>query len=159
MVRPPNSLQGHESFQLPAPGPSSVLEYQAAGLPYVTQSVSPAIGVFTTVELPFVSSFFTFKNNGTGTLGVGFTAAGVLGTNVITLPPSGTYTGDIRLADIFFTTIAGDVGDYELIVGLTQIPRKNWFVLTGALTGFSGSGAENGQQAYGFKGFGYPGIG
>jgi len=151
MVRPPNPNQGHESFQMPSPGPSSVLEYQASGLPYVTQSVATTSA--TKVELPFVTRFFTVKNNGADTLCIGFTENGVLGSNKLTVPASASYTGDIRVADLFFATESG-TATYELVAGLTQIPRRNWFILTGALNGFSGS-----QELYGMRGFGYPGIG
>jgi hypothetical protein len=157
MVRPPNPNQSHESFQYPPPGPSSVLEYQASGLPYVTQSTAPTAGTGSKVEFPFVTKFITVKNNGAGTLGVGFTENGVLGTNRFTLPPSGSWTGDIRVADIFFTTTAGSPPIYEVVAGLTQIPRRNWYILTGSLVAFSGTVAQ--QQAVGNRGFGYPGIG
>lgn len=155
MTVPPNPLQGHESFQYPAPGASSVLEYQASGLPFVTQSIAPSAGTATKIEFPFVTKFLTIKNNGAGSLGVGFTANGVLGTNLMSLPPSGSWTGDIRVADIFFTTTAGSAPTFELIAGLTQIPRRNWYILTGSLTAFSGTVEQ--QTALGNRGFGYPG--
>jgi len=151
MIVPPNPNQGHESFQYPAPGASSVLEYQASGLPYVTQSVATTTP--TKVELPFVTKFFTVKNNGASELVVGYTYAGVLGSNRFTIPALSSYTGEIRVADIFFVTDTG-TATYELIAGLTQIPRKNWYILTGSLVGFSGS-----QETYGMRGFGYDGIG
>lgn len=150
MVRPPNPNQGHESFQYPAPGPSSVLEYQASGLPYVTQSTATTSA--TKVELPFVTKFFTVKNNGDDVLNVGFTENGVLGSNKFSIPSGSSYTGDIRVADLFFTS--DGTSTYELVAGLTQIPRRSWFILTGALNGFSGS-----QTTYGNKGFGYNGLG
>jgi len=151
MVRPPNPNQGHESFQYPSPGPSSVLEYQASGLPYVTQSVATTDA--TKIEFPFVTKFFTVKNNGADDLCVGFTENGVLGSNKLTITPSSSYTGDIRVADLFLAA-PNSTATYEVVAGLTQIPRKNWFILTGALNGFSGS-----QITYGTRGFGYPGIG
>jgi len=151
MILPTKPNQGHASFQYPAPGASSVLEYQASGLPYVTQSVATTTPA--KVELPFVTKFFTVKNNGASDLAVGFTSNGVLGSNRFTIPASSSYTGDIRVADLFFATDAG-TATYELIAGLTQIPRKNWFILTGSLVGFSGS-----QKTYGMRGFGYLGIG
>jgi len=156
VVRPLNPNQGHESFQYPSPGPSSVLEYQASGLPYVTQSDATG-GVASKIEFPFVTKFFTVKNNGADDLYVGFTENGVLGTNKFTIVPSASYTGDIRIADLFLSAPT-TTASYEVIAGLTQIPRKNWFILTGALNGFSGSVGAN-QITYGQKGFGYLGIG
>jgi hypothetical protein len=155
MVRPANPNQGTESFQYPPPGPSSVLEYQASGLPYVTQSSHVGDGLTASrVEFPFVTKFFTIKNNGPGDLSIGFTLNGVLGTNVFTLPESGSFSGDIRVTDLYMAAVSGSTTEYEIIAGLTQIPRKNYFILTGALNGFSGS-----QELYGDRGFGYPGLG
>lgn len=152
MTVPPNVNQGHESFQYPPPGPSSVLEYQASGLPFVTQSVV-VTGSVTQLQFPFVTKFIFVKNNSGGTLGFGFTSLGAQGSNKITLAPSGTWTGDIRVMDLFLTVSAGGNTTYEVLAGLTQIPRRNFFVLTGSLTYFSGTVAQ--QTAVGNKGFGY----
>jgi len=153
MTVPPNSNQGRESFQLPASGPSNVLEYQASGLPFVTQSTAPSAGTTWQLKFPFVTKFFVVKNNGAGTLGVGFTANGALGTNKFTVAPSSSFQGDIRVMDLFFTTTVGAAPVFEVIAGLTQIPRKNFFILTGSMTAFSGTVAQ--QIALGNKGFGY----
>jgi len=153
MIVPPNINQGHEAFQTPASGPSNVLEYQASGLPFVTQSTAPAAGTTWQLKFPFVTKFFNIKNNGAGTLGVGFTANGTLGTNKFTIAPSSSFQGDIRVMDLFFTTAAGAAPVFEVVAGLTQIPRRNYYVLTGSLTAFSGTQAQ--LLPLGNKGFGY----
>ncbi len=146
------ALSAPFGFQYPPPGPSNVLEYQASGLPFVTQSTAVTSSV-ATVNFPFVTRFFTIKNIGAGYLNVGFTVNGVQGTNKFSLAPSGSYTADIRVMDLFLIGSNANTS-FELIAGLTQIPRKNFFILTGALNGFSGS-----QEDYGFRGFGYNGLG
>lgn len=141
--------------QHPPPGASNVLEYQASGLPFVTQSsFVGSTSEAEHVELPFVTKFFAVKNNGPANLKIGFTKNGVLGSNVFTIPPSGSYEADIRVTDLFFSANSGSTVEYEVIAGLTQIPRRNYYILTGALDKFSGS-----QETYGMRGFGYPGIG
>lgn len=157
MTVPPNPLQGREASQWPASGPSNVLEYQASGLPFVTQSTAPAAGSTSKIEFPFVTKFITVKNNGAGTLAFGFTSAGTLGSNKYTVPPSGSWQGDIRVMDLFVTTTVGAAPTYEVLAGLTQIPRRNFFILTGSLTAFSGTQAQ--LLPLGGRGFGYPGIG
>lgn len=150
------NLSGPFSFQYPAPGMSNVLEYQASGLPFVTQSTASTSTV-SRVHFPFVTKFFTVKNNGAGTLNVGFTEAGVLGTNKFSVPASSSYTGEIRVIDLFVIG-AGATATFEIIAGLTQIPDKNFLVLTGSHVGFSASSDAIKQAAFN-KGFGYNGLG
>lgn len=157
MTIPPNPLQGREASQWPASGPNNVLEYQASGLPFITQSTAPAAGAASKIEFPFVTKFLTIKNNGAGTLAFGFTSNGALGSNRFTVPPSGSWQGDIRVADLYVTTTAGSAPVYEVLAGLTQIPRRSFYVLTGSLTIFSGTQAQ--ILPLGGRGLGYPGIG
>lgn len=141
-------------YQQPS-GPNNVLEYQASGLPYVTQSATPSgAGNTGKVEFPFVTKFFFVKNIGPAPLDVGFTQNGVLGTNKMTLPVSGTYSGDIRVVDLHFYS-AGTATNYEVVAGLTGIPRRSFPRLTGSLDVFSGSA----QDTHGYNGLGYVGIG
>lgn len=132
-------------FQYPAPGASSALEYMASGLPFVTASSGAA-----KVEFPFVTNFVRIQNMGDASLRVGFTANGVLGTNYFTITSGSSVEVPFRIMDLHIT----GSDNWELIAGLTQIPRKNFFILTGALDGFSGS-----QEDYGLRGFGFNGLG
>ena len=135
-------------------GPNNAAEYQASGLPYVTQSVATTSPF--NIQFPFVTNELTVKNNTAGILRVGFTENGVNGTNCFTLPVSGSYNGRLRVTDIFIRSAAGTV-NYEVVAGLTGIPRQEFYILTGALNVFSGSEAQILQ--YGLKGLGYSGIG
>lgn len=135
-------------------GPNNAAEYQASGLPYVTQSAATTSPF--NIQFPFVTNELTVKNNTAGILRVGFTENGVNGTNYFTLPVSGSYNGRLRVTDIFIRSDAGTV-NYEVVAGLTGIPRQEFYILTGALNVFSGSEAQILQ--YGLKGLGYSGIG
>jgi len=152
MTVPPNLLQGHETFRYYKAGQQSVAEYMASGLPYATQSTAVA-GTPAKIEFPFVTKFFTVKNNGSGDIFVGFTENGVLSTNRFSIPESGSFSGDIRVMDLFIEASAG-TGSFEVIAGLTGILRRDFFVLTGSFVGFSGS-----QELFGYRGFGYSGVG
>ena len=136
-------------------GPNNVGEYQASGLPYVTHSQAVA-GTVNHIQFPFVTNEFNVKNNYDGILRVGFTENGVLGTNYFSLPVSGTFGGRIRITDLYVTAEAGTL-DFEVMAGLTTVPRQDFFILTGALNVFSGSEAQ--QLQYGLRGLGYDGIG
>lgn len=136
-------------------GQNNVAEYQASGLPYVTQSVASA-GSVSNVQFPFVTNEITIKNNSDGILKIGFTSNGLAGSNFFTLPVSGSYGGRLRVTDLFFSAQAGSV-TYEVVAGLTTIPRQEFYILTGALNVFSGS--EQQILDYGLKGLGYSGIG
>ena len=134
------------------PGLNNALDYMASGLPFTTQS-SVTAGTPERIEFPFVTKFFTIKNNGPVDLYVGFTENGVLGTNKFSLPASGSFSGDIRIKDLFVDTASG-TNTFEVIAGMTGILRKDFYNLSGSFVGFSGS-----QETAGYRGFGYEGIG
>lgn len=134
------------SFNYPASGLNNVGEYQASGLPFATQSV--ATPGTSKVEFPYVTKFFTVVNTSASTIFVGFTANGVLGTNKFTVFPSSSATFDIRINTLFFAAAASS--SFDIVAGLTQIPRFRLPVLTGSATYNSASTAHE---------FGYEGLG
>lgn len=152
MTIPPNPFQAHETFQYNKAGQASVLEYMASGLPFATQSSATA-GTPAKVEFPFVTKFFTVKNSGASDIFIGFTENGVLGTNRFSLAADESFSGDIRVKDLWIESSAGTT-TFEVVAGLTGILRRDFFNLTGSFVGFSGS-----QETQGYKGFGYDGIG
>ncbi len=133
-------------------GQNNVAEYQASGLPYVTQSVATA-GSVSQVEFPFVTNEITIKNNTDGILKIGFTENGLNGTNFFTLPLSGSYGGRLRITDLFLTADAGSV-TYEVVAGLTTIPRREFYILTGSYNIFSGALGEANARNLGYNGLG-----
>ena len=138
------------SFQQRPSGPNNVLEYQASGLPYASQRTTVS-GSVTKLEFPFVTKFVQVTNLGSSNLNVEFTSNGVQGTNRITLASSGSFQGDVRVMDLFVFG-GGSAIPFQVVAGLTQIPRSSFYILTGSLNNFSGS-----QELYENRGFGYPG--
>lgn len=61
--------------------------YQVSGRPFATGSVVASTAV--KVEFPFVTRWIYVVNNGTEDLSVGFSEAGVNGTNFFTIPAGG----------------------------------------------------------------------
>lgn len=133
------------AFQYRASGPSNPLEYMVSGLPFVTASTGTS-----KIEFPFVTNWIRIENTSGNPAQVGFTQNGVTGSNSFTVPAGEFRDIPFRIIDLFINT----TGDWEVVAGLTQIPRRSFFVLTGALDGFSGS-----QDLYGYRGFGYDGLG
>lgn len=147
-------LTTYMSFQQKPSGPNNVLEYQASGLPFAKQTTTPAgATAVSTVSFPYVTKFFKITNLGSTNIHVGFTHNGVLGTNKFTLISSGSFQGDIRVTDLYVNG-GGSAVPFEVVAGLTAIPRINYYILTGSLTNFSGS-----QEDYQYKGLGYDGLG
>ncbi|MFA6049784.1 MAG: hypothetical protein WC761_01185 [Candidatus Paceibacterota bacterium] len=138
------------SFNYPASGLNNVAEYMASGLPFATQSIT-VVSQACRVDFPFVTKFFTVKNNGPGTIAIGFTELGTLGTNRFSLPPSGAYQGDLRIKTVYITTISGAQSGFECIAGLTQILIRGFPTLTGSGAGYQ---PYNTDPVYGYDGLG-----
>jgi hypothetical protein len=134
------------SFNYPQSGLNNVAEYQASGLPYVTQSVATT-GI-SSVEFPYVTNFFTVKNVSGQALEVGFTTAGLQGSNKFTVLPSSSISFTIRCRTLFVRSVVGSP-TYEVVAGLTTIPRERFPALTQSLH-YNSSSLEGS--------FGYPGI-
>ena len=106
-------------------------EYQVSALPFVTNSIAGA-STTTRIMFPFVTKFVTVKNTGANYLRVGFTNNGVLnGGNSFSLSPSGSYTGEWRIKDLFLLSSTGTT-TFETIAGLTSISRDDMPFLSGS---------------------------
>ena len=146
------------TFQRHNSGPQNVLEYMASGLPYFLQSSVSGSGA-SVVEFPFACNFITVKNEGGGTLYLGATENGVLGSNRFAIAANESVTLDIRVKDAF---LAGDGGaiSYSLAAGMTGILRKDFWVLTGSFHGFAPvSGSTQTADEFHSNIFGYDGLG
>ena len=109
-------------------GLGSVGSYQMSGIPYVTASLTVAANnaTPTVVQFPFVAKFVTVINTGsavTPNLKVGFSQAGVFGSNYFTLAYGQSYTGDWRIEDIYLQSATTSPTSASVIAGLTPIPR------------------------------------
>ena len=126
------------------PGLGLAAAYQVSSKPWVSGSINPA--VTSTVIFPNVTSWVVVTNNHTTlTCRVGFSAAGVAGTNYITVPP-GTMSPRLELK-LTAIHLAGPSTTVDILAGLTYIEPEeidnpsvspsgnNWAGSPGALVG------------------------
>lgn len=138
------------SFQYPGPGANATAEYMASGLPWVSASTTTS-GSVKRIDFPYVTSFFSIKHaGGAGSLTVGFTVSGTLGSNNFTLAASGAFAADMRIKTLFLTATSGTV-NFELVAGLTVIQPHRFPTLTGS--------SNPGLSASMTPVFGYDGLG
>ncbi len=112
-------------------------EYQTAGLPFVTSSV--ALTTPSRIDFPKVTRAFTVRNlAGGGNLCVGFTAAGVTGSNRFEIPISGSERFELRIRTLFLQSTVGNV-NFSLMAEETLIDRDQMPTLTGSNDGSPGA--------------------
>ena len=143
------------SLNWPKPGLGHVPSYQISGIPYVTSSVIdevPNAPGSIRVSFPFVTRFFYIhcNVNSTDDLRFGFTENGVKNQagpysptgsnrNYFRVSKGGeTPRIEARCTDLYFAG-DGDVTSFEIVAGLTNIPRDQMSFLTGS-NGFEGVG-------------------
>jgi len=129
------------SLNNPVLGEGYVPAYQISAIPYVTSS-NITLGQIKEFDLGFVTRFFTVKNKTAGsTLAVAFTQRGLETSvsNYFTVGGSESFAGEFRTGAIFLSGSAGASIDFELVVGLTNIPVKNFLTITGS-NGYTGVG-------------------
>jgi hypothetical protein len=114
------------------PGLGNVGSYQASGIPYVTSSltVPTSGGPALQVSFPSVTRDFTVRNDGAAEIRVGFSAAGLAGTNYFALPASGSYSSPMKITDLFIISDTGATSEATVIASLTRIDPteivNNW---------------------------------
>lgn len=114
-------------FNFVKPGLNAVGQYQLSGIPYATASVVVSNAAVTEIAFPTVTKFVTVVNEHSGSsskLRVGFSSAGVVGTNYFILDNGESYTGEFRLSSIY---LAGNTAPTtaSVIAGLTMIETNN----------------------------------
>jgi hypothetical protein len=110
------------------PGLNNVGSYQVSGKPYASGScLAPAAGSATLkVEFPAVTKWVQIIPHSTnlGDLKVGFSKAGVTGTNFFTVNVSSSAAQalDLKVSELHF--LSGDAATFkfDIIAGLTTIP-------------------------------------
>jgi hypothetical protein len=122
------------------PGPGYVPEYQVSAIPYVTAS-TVTLGQVKQHDFSSVTRFIHVRNisSTTTTLTLGFTQAGVLGANKITITNGQEFKGEFRVKTIFISGSVGATTNYEVIAGLTAIDANKFPILTGS-NNFQGVG-------------------
>ena len=114
------------------PGLGNVGSYQASGIPYVTSSLTVPNSASAALQVPFpsVTREFTVRNDGAPEIKVGFSAAGLAGTNYFTLAASGSYSAPMKVTDLFIISDTGATSEATVIASLTSIDSteivNNW---------------------------------
>ena len=120
-----NNVSMHEGF-VPA--------YQMSSIPFVTASVISQ-GEIQQYNFNQVTRFFNVKNNSsniTDCIAISFTQNGLRTKNYFTLLQGESFREEIRCVDLYISCSAGTSVTYELIAGLTNIPRNQFQVITGS---------------------------
>jgi len=109
-----------QSFQYRA-GISNVGSYQASGIPWVTSSLSVGTGSVVEVVFPSVTRDIRVKNNGSGTLKVGFSAAGITtSNNYLSLTGSEVFSSELRITKLYLLS-SGSANTATIVAGVTGI--------------------------------------
>lgn len=120
----------------PKPGFHFVSEYQSSGLPFVTSSV--ATSTAQRIDFPKVTRAITIRNlDGQNGLHVGFTRAGILGSNKFTLSVSSSERFEVRVKNVWLQSGGGNA-NFSLLGELTLINSEDMPNLTGSNDGSPG---------------------
>ena len=112
-------------------GFNNVGSYQASAEPWCSASlVCPAVGSAPTeVAFPQVTKFVVIKNDGAGSIRVGFSSLGVSASadfpysqsNYFTLAETGSFAADFRVTGLYLLSDSGQAGTATVVAGLTGI--------------------------------------
>jgi hypothetical protein len=124
------------SINWPANGEYATPAYQISAMPYLSSS-NISVGQVHKYEFPYVTRFISVVNRGANAsdeIAVSFTENGLKSSvgNYITLEQRETVREEIRTTLMFISCSSGASVDYQVFCGLTNIPSKNFLVLTGS---------------------------
>jgi len=138
------------SLKWPKPGQLDVALYQVSSIPWVTQSML-AKSEQLRFEFPRVTRFVTVRNQGSDTnsiLNVAFTENGLDDTGATGTKRAAYFclfngevkTMDVRVKDLYLSNSSGDSSyskklPFEIVAGMTEIPRDMFPTLTGSSGG------------------------
>lgn len=122
------------------PGIGNAASYQVSAKPFATSSLAvPASGaVALQVSFPQITKFVTIANTTAGSnLRLGFSDAGVKGSNYYIIPGSSTFTTELKVTTVFLMSHNATPLSASLLAGLTNIPATE---LTNSWSGSAGVG-------------------
>ncbi len=110
--------------------------YQMSAVPYITSSLISA-GEVHTYNFPQVTRFFNVINLSAVTadkIAVSVTELGLqpAAGNFFSLPAGTAFRDEIRTTALFISGTSGTAVEYQLVVGLTSIPERNFLTVTGS---------------------------
>lgn len=153
----PGTSNVNGGFQYPSSGPNNTAEYMASGLPFVTASVQSSTPF--KISFPYVTSELYINASGSSEVRVGFTSAGIQGSNYFVVKGNDNPTPlRIRCKELYIMAHAGANTGYSVMAAMTTINAVSFPVLSGSVadptTGrvmFNSSSQDN---VFGYKGLG-----
>jgi hypothetical protein len=119
-------------FQYPNSGPNNTAEYMASGLPFVTASTQSTTPF--KISFPYVTSEIYVNVSGSSEVRVGFSLAGVQGSNYFVIKGGDASTAlRVRCKEIYVMAHAGASTGYSVMAAMTTIKYINFPILTGSL--------------------------
>ena len=129
------------SLSNPVWGEGYVPAYQMSSTPFLTAS-NVTLGQVKEIQFQTVTRFFTLKNvsSTASVMAVSFTENSLKASNsnYFVLSGSESFSGEFKTDRLFLSGVAG-TSSFNLIAGLTNIPKQNFLVIT-ASNGFNGVG-------------------
>lgn len=120
-------------MSLHKPGIGNAASYQVSGIPFASSSLAvPASGaVSLQIRFPQVTKFVTLTNLTPGTqMRLGFSDAGVKGSNYFLVSGSTTLTTELKVSSVFLMSNNATPLSASLLAGLTNIGsvelQTNW---------------------------------
>ena len=106
------------------PGLGNASSYQVSSKPFATSSLAvPASGAIALeITFPQVTRFVTINNTTAGNMRLGFSDAGVKGSNYYLIPASSTFTTELKVTKLYLMSNNATPLSASLLAGLTNIP-------------------------------------
>ena len=110
--------------------------YQSSAVPFVTSSLISSGGI-QVITFPQVTRFFNIQNVGTvntDEIAVAFTQRGLEASvgNYFTIGQGVSFRDEIRATALYISCSSGTSVRYQVIAGLTNIPKDQFLTLTGS---------------------------
>ena len=113
------------------PGFNSVNEYSISGLPWVTSSVGSASATQRWDFHKVTKEVKVMNSAASGSLGVGFSAAGMLNGHRYIIPPGASETFNVRTTSLYVRATDG-TPEYSVFASLTLVPAHTMPSLSGS---------------------------
>lgn len=129
------------SLNNPVMGEGYIPAYQISSSPWLTSS-QISLGQIQTLTFPQVTRFVNVQNvalTGSDKIALAFTSLGFTTGNFFTLTQSSSFREEIRTDRLFVSCSAGTNVNFQVAVGLTGIPSRQFLTITGS-NGFEGVG-------------------
>ena len=129
------------SLNNPVMGEGYIPAYQISSSPWLTSS-QISLGQIQTLTFPQVTRFVNVQNvalTGSDKIALAFTSLGFTTGNFFTLTQSSSFREEIRTDRLFVSCSAGTNVNFQVAVGLTGIPSRQFLTITGS-NGFQGVG-------------------